>query len=145
MEKDSVYLNKMLQNESLGLNLYYKYVDRFSDDVLKREVIDIISEHERHKMRLKNMIQVRKAEYDDSIGIKGNLSGALTSMKLMVKNKPQSLIDDIYNIESHSISVANQFLEEFSTSIRPDIEKIIEENKKNLQKLTKLKENLKHE
>lgn len=143
MEKDELYLSKLLQGESMGIDLYHKYINRLPDSDTKREVEAFLKEHERHRNRIKNIMSTRGMKVEEKPGVISSATEAYTSIKMFLKHKPHQIVEDIYKGEIIGIRSAEEYLEEFSDSIRPEIEKIIKEDKERLNKVERLREQVK--
>lgn len=135
MNNDEIYLSKMLRGENMGINLYEKYLKKLPGGKYKREVESFRREHIRHKTRLENIMRIHNMEVSQEIGIQGKMSEFYTAAKLMFKNSPQSIMKEIYKGETMGIEYSRKYLNEFSDSIKPDIEKIINEDKDRLVKI----------
>lgn len=135
MDKDTVYLSKLLRGENMGINIYKQYLNKLPNGTYKKEVDNFLDEHKRHKNRLENMM-ISRGEYPKAgTGIQGKMSEGYTAAKLIIKGKPKDIMDDIYKGELMALTSTQKYLTEFSESIRPDIEKLIDENKKRLEKV----------
>lgn len=135
MDNDSMYLSKLLRGENMGINIYEKYLNKLPNGTYKREVDNFLDEHKRHKNRLENMM-IARGEYPKAgTGMQGKMSEGITAAKLIFKNKPKDIMDDIYKGELMALTSTQKYLTEFSESIKPDIEKLIDENKKRLEKV----------
>lgn len=138
MNNDEVYLTKMLRGENMGINLYEKYLNRLPEGQYKREVDNFRKEHLRHKARLENIMATRDIEVSSEIGLQGKMTEWMTAIRLVFKNDPQAVLKEIRKGELMAAKVTAQYLSEFSEGIRPDIEKIIHEDKDRVGKLDKI-------
>lgn len=135
MVKDEIYLSKMLKGENMGINSYEKSIRKLPDGEDKRNLNSFLDEHKRHKVRLESMLKARGSEPKNSVGITGKINEAISSTKLMLKSNPRSIIEDIYKGELMGINSSQKYFVEFSDSIKPDIEKIINEDKDRIDKI----------
>jgi rubrerythrin len=138
MNNDEIYLSKMLRGENMGINIYEKYLKKLPEGDYKREVEKFRQEHIRHKTRLENIMVSKEIEVSSEIGIQGKMSEIMTSVKLMFKNEPKAVLKDIRKGELMAAKYSEMYLSEFSESIRPDIEKILNEDRERISKLNKL-------
>jgi hypothetical protein len=138
MNNDEVYLSKMLRGENMGISLYEKYLRKLPEGKYKREAESFRKEHIRHKARLENIMQIHNFEISQEIGIQGKMTELFTAAKLVFKNSQQSIMREIYKGEEMGMRYTKKYLNEFSGSIKPDIEKIINEEKGRLDKINKI-------
>lgn len=122
----------------MGINLYEKYLKKLPTGQYKREVQSFQQEHIRHKTRLENIMQSRDIEISSEIGLQGKMAELMTSVRLVFKNDPEAVIKEIRKGEFMAAKYTEQYLSEFSESIRPDIEKIIMEDRDRISKLDKI-------
>lgn len=142
MANDEVYLDKLLRGETMGINLYEKYLNKLSEGKCKREVENFREEHLRHKTRIESMMKLRDIEISSEIGIQGKMAEAMTSIRLVFKNEPKAILQEIHKGELMGVKSTEMYLDEFSEDIRPDIEKFITEDKNRISRINKLIENL---
>lgn len=138
MDNDGVYLTKLLRGETMGINLYEKYLKKLPEGQYKKEVQSFKDEHIRHKTRLKNIMNSRNIETSSEIGIQGKMTEIITSVRLVFKNDPKAVLKEIQKGEEMAAKYSSRYLSEFSDSIRPDIEKIIKEDKDRISRLNKI-------
>jgi rubrerythrin len=138
MNNDQTYLTKMLRGENMGINLYEKYLKKLPEGQYKREVENFRQEHIRHKTRLENIMTSRDIEVSSEIGIQGKMTEFMTAAKLIFKNDPKDVMKEIHKGEFMAAKYSEQYLSEFSESLRPDIEKIISEDRGRISKLDKI-------
>jgi ferritin-like metal-binding protein YciE len=142
VNKDEIYLTKMLRGENMGINLYEKYLRKLPKGEYKREVEEFRQEHIRHKTRLENIMNTRNIEVSSEIGVQGKMTEFMTAAKLVFKNDPKAIIKEIRKGELMSAKYSEKYLSEFSKSIRPDIDKILKEDEQRISKLDKILETL---
>lgn len=138
MNNDEIYLTKMLRGENMGINLYNKYLKKIPEGKYKKEIENFKNEHMRHKTRLENIMQARDMEISSEVGIQGKMVEFMTSAKLVFKNDPAAIIKELYKGEIMGVNYSKKYLSEFSEGIRPDIEKIIKEDKERIAKIDKI-------
>lgn len=138
MNNDQIYLIKMLRGENMGINLYEKYLKKLPEGQYKREVDNFRKEHIRHKTRLENIMASRDIEVGSEIGLQGKMAEWMTAVKLVFKNDPKAVLREIRKGEFMAAKFSEQYLSEFSDSIKPDIEKIIKEDRDRIDKLNKI-------
>ncbi len=138
MNNDEVYLTKILRGENMGINLYEKYLKKLPEGQYKREVENFRQEHIRHKTRLENIMTSRDIEVGSEIGLQGKLTEIMTAAKLVFKNDPKAVMKEIRKGEFMAAKYTEQYLSEFSESLRPDIEKIIKEDRDRISRLEKI-------
>jgi hypothetical protein len=138
MNNDQIYLTKMLRGENMGINLYEKYLKKLPEGQYKREVQNFRQEHIRHKTRLENIMTSRDIEVGYEIGLQGKMTEFMTAAKLVFKNDPKAVVKEIRKGEFMAAKYSDQYLSEFSESLRPDIEKIIKEDRDRISRLDKI-------
>jgi ferritin-like metal-binding protein YciE len=138
MNNDGAYLVKLLRGETMGINLYEKYLKKLPEGQYKKEVQSFKDEHIRHKTRLENIMNSRNIETSSEIGLQGKMTELMTSVRLVFKNDPKAVLKEIKKGEEMAAKFSSQYLSEFSESIRPDIEKIIKEDKDRISRLNKI-------
>jgi hypothetical protein len=138
MNNDQIYLTKMLRGENMGINLYKKYLKKLPEGQYKREVQNFRQEHIRHKTRLENIMTSRDIEIGYEIGLQGKITEFMTAAKLVFKNDPKAVVKEIQKGEFTAAKYSEQYLSEFSESLRPDIEKIIKEDRDRISRLDKI-------
>lgn len=142
MNNDEVYLTKMLRGENMGINLYNKYLKKLPEGKYKREVENFKNEHIRHKIRLENIMQARDIEVGSEIGVQGKIAELMTSVRLVFKNDPTKIMKELYRGEVMGSKYTQKYLSEFSSSIRPDIDKIVREDKERIRNIDKILDTL---
>lgn len=142
MNKDEIYLTKMLRGENMGINLYNKYIKKLPEGKYKKEVENFKEEHIRHKTRLENIMKSRDIEAGSEIGFQGKMTEIMTSARLLFKNDPTEIMKELYRGEKVGSNYSQKYLSEFSESIRPDIEKIVKEDRRRIEKINKILETL---
>lgn len=135
MNNDEIYLTKMLRGENMGINLYDKYIKKLPEGKYKKEVESFQKEHIRHRARLENIMKGRNIEVSSEVGIHGKMTEAMTSARLIFKNNSTKIMKELYKGEVMGVNYSQKYLSEFSESIRPDIEKIIKEDKNRISKI----------
>jgi hypothetical protein len=141
MNNDELYLTKMLRGESMGINIYDKYISKLPEGKYKREVESFKQEHIRHKTRLENIMKHRDIEIASEIGFQGKMTELMTSIKLMFKNTPESILKEVHKGEVMAATYSEKYLSEFSEAIQPDIKKIIKEDKERIEQINKILKN----
>lgn len=135
MDRNEMYLTKMLRGESMGINLYDMYIKKIPEGKYKREIESIKAEHLRHKTRIQNIMEHRNMEAGDEIGIQGLMTEAMTKARLIFRNDPKKVIREAYRGEKMGVVYSEKYLNEFSEDIRPDMEKIVREAKERIKRL----------
>lgn len=138
MNNDEIYLSKMLKGEKMGINIYNKYINKLPEGHYKREVESFKDEHVRHMKRIENIIERRDIEVSSEIGFQGKLSEIMTSVKLAFINNPKAIFEQVKKGETMAAKYSEEYLNEFSESIRPDIEKMLNEDRKRIKKVEKI-------
>lgn len=138
MNNDEMYLTKMLRGENMGINIYEKYIKKLPEGKYRKEVESFQSEHIRHKTRLENIMKHRDIEIGSEIGFQGKMSEFMTSVKLMFKNNPKSVLKEVHKGELMAAKYTEKYLSEFSESIQPDIEKLLKEDRERINKINKI-------
>lgn len=138
MRNDEIYLSKMLSGENMGINIYNKYIKKLPEGQYKREIESFKAEHMRHKTRLENIINRNKMEVSSEIGIQGKFSELMVSTKLVFINSPKAIIEEVKKGEEMAAKYSEKYLSEFSDSIKPDIEKMLKEDRERIKKVEKI-------
>lgn len=134
MNNDQKNLSKMLQGMNMGINAYEKYIDNLHGRP-KKQMEEFLQEHKRQKVRLEYIADSKGYDINNTIGIGEKVSEAYENIKLKFKNDPKDIIKDAYRGEIMGAVASQGFLNEFSESIRPDIEKILNEDKVIIEKI----------
>lgn len=142
MNKDEIYLTKMLRGENMGINIYDKYINRLPEGKHKKEVESFKEEHIRHKTRLENIMKLRDIEAGSEIGLQGKMAELMTSVRLMFKNSPKAILKEVQRGEITGADYTQKYLSEFSEGLQPDIKKIIKEDKDRIEKINNILNNL---
>jgi rubrerythrin len=129
MDNDQIYLTKMLRGENMGVKLYDMYLKKIPQGKFKRDIEKIRGEHIRHRTRIENIMQTHNMEISSEIGVQGLMSEAMTAVRLMFRHDPKKVIEEAYRGEKMGIEYSEKYLNEFSESIRPDMEKLINESR----------------
>jgi hypothetical protein len=135
MNNDEIYLLKMLKGENMGINIYSKYIKKLPEGQYKREVENFRDEHLRHKTRLESIIKLREMEAASEIGIQGKISELMVVAKLAFINDTKDIIKEVKKGEEMAAKYSEKYLGEFSDSIKPDIEKMLKEDRKRITKV----------
>lgn len=135
MNNDEIYLSKMLRGEKMGINIYSKYIKKLPEGQYKREVESFKAEHLRHKIRLENIINRNEMEVSNEIGLQGKVSELMIAAKLVFINNPKDIIKEVKKGEEMAAKYSEEYLSEFSDIIKPDIEKMLNEDRQIIKKV----------
>lgn len=132
---DEIYLSKMLRGENMGINIYSKYIKKLPEGQYKREVESFKADHLRHKARLESIINRREMEVSSELGVQAKFSEFVVTAKLAFVSNPKDIIKEVKKGEEMAAKYSEKYLSEFSDSIKPDIEKMLKEDRARIMKI----------
>lgn len=131
-------LNKFLKGVHMGGATFKDYLEKAQDIKLKNELRIIVESFKRHEEAITHRIELLGGNAVDTLGLMGMIGEAWEKMKLMVVDSDKEVLDYAIKAMNMGLEQGNKFIadhEDLQPDIKRELEKIVEDNEKHLQKL----------
>lgn len=131
-------LNKFLRGVHMGGATFKDYLEKAQDEKLKNELRIIVESFKRHEEAITHRIELLGGDATDTLGLIGMLGETWEEIKLMVVDSDKKVLDYAIKAMNMGIEQGNKFIaehEELKPDIKREVEKIVEDNEKHIQKL----------
>lgn len=131
-------LNKFLKGVHMGGATFKDYLEKAQDMKLKNELRIIVESFKRHEEAITHRIELLGGDATDTLGLMGMIGETWEKMKLMVVDSDKEVLDYAIKAMNMGLEQGNKFIadhEDLQPDIKRELEKIVEDNEKHLQKL----------
>lgn len=131
-------LNKFLKGIHMGGITFKDYLEKAQSPKLKDELRVIIESFKRHEEAITHRIEKLGGNAADTLGLIGAISETWEKVKLIKVDTDKEVIDAAINAINMGIEQGNKFIakhEKLEASIKKELEKIVEDNDRHLNKL----------
>lgn len=131
-------LNKFLKGIHMGGITFKDYLEKAQSPKLKDDLRVIIESFKRHEEAITHRIEKLGGNAADTSGFIGAISEAWEKLKLISVDTDKEVIDSAIKAINMGIEQGNKFIaehENLEPSIKKELEKIVEDNDKHLNKL----------
>ena len=131
-------LNNFLKGIHMGATTFKDYLEKAQSPKLKDDLRVIIESFKRHEEAVTHRIEKLGGDAIDTTGFIGAISEAWEKLKLMTVDTDKEVIDSAIKAINMGIEQGNKFIaehENLDPSIKKELEKIVEDNNKHLNKL----------
>lgn len=131
-------LNKFLKGIHMGGITFKDYLEKAQSPRLKDDLRVIIESFKRHEEAITHRIEKLGGNAADTLGLIGAISETWEKLKLISMDTDKEVIDSAIKAINMGIEQGNKFIaehENLEPSIKKELEKIVEDNDKHLNKL----------
>ncbi|MGM9977493.1 MAG: DUF2383 domain-containing protein [Clostridium sp.] len=131
-------LNKFLRGVHMGGATFKDYLEKAQDVKLKNELRIIVESFKRHEEAITHRIELLGGNAADTLGFIGILGEKWEEIKLMVVDSDEKVLDYAIKAMNMGLEQGNKFIaehEDLEPDIKREVEKIVEDNEKHLEKL----------
>lgn len=131
-------LNKFLKGIHMGGITFKDYLEKAQSPKLKNELRVIIESFKRHEDAITHRIEELGGNAADTLGLIGVVSEAWEKVKLIKVDTDKEVLEAAINAINMGVNQGNKFIakhENIDPSIKKELEKIVEDNDKHLNKL----------
>ena len=131
-------LNKFLKGVHMGGATFKDYLEKAQDIKLKNELRIIVESFKRHEEAITHRIELLGGNAADTLGLMGMIGETWEEIKLMVVDSDKEVLDYAIKAMNMGLEQGKKFIaehEDLQPDIKRELEKIVEDNEKHLQKL----------
>ena len=122
----------------MGGATFKDYLEKAQDMKLKNELRIIVESFKRHEEAITHRIELLGGNAADTLGFMGMLGETWEKMKLVVVDSDKEVLNYAINAMNMGVEQGNKFIvehQDLEPDIKREVEKIVEDNEKHLQKL----------
>lgn len=134
-------LNKFLKGTHMGADAFKDYLEIAEDEKLRIVLVDIIESFKKHEEAITHRIEQLGGDPADTVGIQALWGEMMEALQVMVTDNDEEVLKRTIKALEMGIKNGNEFLEqneELPDNIKEEIDNIVKEYYKKLNKLEEL-------